>query len=143
MSRKDQRFFNRPDIVALISSSGYISTKPPTNTGLADNFKFTYLPAGLFKKSIERDAVLFTTFEEVTCWDAWRRNILATTRAQDTEEVLNSDHCSVNADDVNIFKEKQKFTHAVFCKTLQTDRGNKYMKEHESHYDDQSVCVKI
>ena len=49
MIRKDFRsFVNHPDDIALISSTGDITVKPPTNTGLSDNFKFTYSPADSF-----------------------------------------------------------------------------------------------
>ena len=44
-----------------------------------------------------------------------------------------------------MFKEKQKFIHAVFDKKLQTDRGKKNVREHENgmmlkvHAKDESV----
>ena len=33
--------------------------------------------------------------------------------------------------------------HAVFDKKLQTDRGKKYVREHEKDYDEQSVNLKL
>ena len=47
------------------------------------------------------------------------------------------------ADDVNLFKEKQKFMCAVFDKTLQTDRGKKHVREYENDYNAQSVHQKL
>ena len=65
ISRKYWRsFVNHPDAIASIISTGDITAKPPTNTGLADNFKVTFSPADSLKKSIKRDAGLFTNFKE-------------------------------------------------------------------------------
>ena len=67
MTRKDCiSFVNHPDAIALISSAGDMTTTPPANTGLSDKFKVTYSLADLFKKSIEREASLFTTFKKDT-----------------------------------------------------------------------------
>ena len=64
-SRKYWRsFVNHPDDISLISSTGDITVKPPTNIRLADNFKVTHLPADSFTKSIKIDSGVFTTLEE-------------------------------------------------------------------------------
>ena len=97
---------SHPDDIALISSTGEITNAPPANAGLSNNFKVTCSPASSFKKSIKRDASLFTTFKERKYWDAWPRNALATARAQDVAEVLNSDYLAATNDDVNLLKEK-------------------------------------
>ena len=95
---------NHADAIALISSMWDITAKPPTNTGLVDNFKVNYSLADSFKNSIKRDSGIFTTFKEGKYWDAWRKKTLATSRAQDAVEVINSDHLSATDDDVNFFK---------------------------------------
>ena len=74
---------NHPDSIALMSSTGYMNTTPPSNTGLAENFKVSSSPADSFKKSIKRDAIIFTTFKEEKYWDTWLSNTLATAREQD------------------------------------------------------------
>ena len=122
---------NHPDDIALISLTGDITIAPPPKTGLVCNFKFAYSPADFFKKCIKRDASLFTNFKEGKYWDAWSRNALATARAQDATEALNPDYSPVTAYEVNLFKEKQKFMHAVFDKKLKTDRGKTHVREHE------------
>ena len=107
MSRKDWGYFvNHPDTIALISSTGGITTKSSSNTGLWGKFKATYSPADSFKKSIKRDAGLFTTIKKGKYWDTCHRNTLAPVRVQDTKEVLNSNYRAATSDDVNIFKEK-------------------------------------
>ena len=81
MNRKDHVFFvNHPDTIALISSTDDVTYKSPANTMLEDKFKVACSLADSFKKSMERDASLFTTFKEGKYWDAWHRNTLATDR---------------------------------------------------------------
>ena len=99
-------FAKHPDDIALMSSTGESTTKTPANTGLSDNFKVTFSPVDSFKKSIKRDSGIFTNFKEGKYWENWHRNTLATARAQNAAELLNSDYCAVTTDDVNLFKEK-------------------------------------
>ena len=120
-----------------------MTTTSPTNNGLADNFKVAYSPADSFKKSIKRNASLFTTFKEGKYWDTWCRNTLATARAHDVAEVVNPDYLPVTADYVNLFKEKHKFMHAIFDKMSQTDRGKKHAREHKGDHNAQSLCLKM
>ena len=70
-------------------------------------------------------------------------NSLATSRAQDVHNVLDTNHTPLIQDDVNLFNEKQKFMHSVFSTTLQTDRGNKFVREHEDDFDAQTVYKKL
>ena len=136
MPKKDYRSFaNHPDCDDLIRASGDITAKAPRGSGLADYSKSTYSPADSFKRSIKRDASIFTTFKDSKQWDTWRRNTVATARAQDVAEVLNPNYRAVTAEDKALFKEKQKFMHAVFDKTLQTDRGKKHVREHEEDFN--------
>lgn len=81
----------------------------------------THAPIETFKKSIKRDANLFTTFKDGKFWDNWRRTTLAAARAQNAEEVLDSTHTPLTTEDNKLFKEKQKFMQAVFTTALQTD----------------------
>ena len=57
--------------------------------------------------------------------------------------MLNSNYRAVTSNDVNLFKEKQKFMCAVFDKTLQIDRGKKHARDHESDYNAQSAHQKL
>ena len=85
----------------------------------------------------------FATFKEGKHCDAWCRNTLATPRAHEIANVFNADHSPISEDEVNLFKEKQKCMHAVFDKTLQTNRGKNNVREHERDYDGQRVCRKL
>ena len=91
-------FVNHLNAIALIIAIDHTTTTPPANTGLVDNFKVSQFPASLFKKSIKRDASIFTTFKEGKHWNTWHMNSLGITRVQDTAEVLNPDHCPVTND---------------------------------------------
>ena len=134
---------NHPDAIKLISSAVNIDTNPPANTGLTDNFKVACSPDDYFKKYIERNSGVFTTFNEGKHWCTWYRNTFATARSQQIAEVSNSDYLAAANDVVNLFREKQKFVHATLDKTLQTDRVKKHAREHENDYDPQSVRQKL
>ena len=65
MTRKDHASFsNHTDDMALLITTGDVTSTPPTNSGLDEKFKVSYSSAESFKKSIKRDAGLFTTFKE-------------------------------------------------------------------------------
>ena len=62
---------------------------------------------------------------------------------EDAAEVLNFDCRTSTADDVSLFKEKQKFMRTVFDKTLQPSRGKKHVRDHNSDYNDESDHKKL
>ena len=57
--------------------------------------------------------------------------------------MLNSDYYPVPANDVNAFKEKKKSMQDFFYKMLQTNRGKKHVRDHESRYNYQSAHNKL
>ena len=57
--------------------------------------------------------------------------------------MLNLDYLPVTNDNVNLLKEEKKFMRAVFAKTLQIDRGKKYVREYEGDCNAQSACQQI
>ena len=70
ITRKDFiSFAKRADDIALVSSTGDITTTTPANNGLAENFKVACYPADSFKKSIKRYESIFNTFKEGKHWD--------------------------------------------------------------------------
>ena len=71
------------------------------------------------------------------------RKPLATTRVQDTAEVLITDHKPMTTDVMSLFKDKQKFMSAAFDKVFQADRSKKHEKEHERYFNNQSANEKL
>ena len=71
-----------------------------------------------------------------------RRNTLATAISKHVGSVLNPNYTPQTEEDADIFHEKQKFMHSVFLTTLQTDRGKKFVGEHEDDFDAQTVHKK-
>ena len=100
-------------------------------------------PAQLFRKSIKRDPSLFHTLKERGNWDNWKRNIVTTARAQDVDDILDSNYTPMTPEDTDLFEEKQKCMYSVFEKTLQTDHGKAFVREHTDDYDAQEVFKKI
>lgn len=146
VSRTDCNNFRfHPTNMSLISSTGDLTIAPPPSflSPSTAPSTATCTPAEHFKKSIKRDASLFKTFSDGKFWDNWRRNTLATARAQDIEVVLDLTQTPSTNEDKDLFKEKQKFMCSVFSTTLLTDAGKKYVREHELDFDAQSVYEKL
>ena len=120
-----------------------MTSTPPPRSALDEKFKVSYFPAESFKKPTKIETSLFNTFKEGKYWNTWRMKTLATDKVQDLAEMINPDHIPVTQDDMHIFKEKQNFMHAIFDKTLQTNRGKMYVREQERDYDSQSVHRKL
>ena len=54
-------------------------------------------------------------------------------------KVLDPHYTHLTQEDMNLSSEKQKFMHSIFSATLQTDRGKKFVREHEDDFDAQMV----
>ena len=96
-------------------------------------------PIESFKRRINRDSIQFFNFKEGKHWDTWRRNTIATARAQDMDKVLDPDCATLTQEEMSLFSETQKFIQSVFSTTLQTDRGKKFVREYEEDFDAQMV----
>ena len=94
------------------------------------------------KRRIKRDSSQFNNFKEGKHCDTWHRNTLATTRAKHAENVLDPNCTPLTQEEVNLFNEKHNFMHYVFSTTLKTDRGKKFVRDHEDNFDTQIVYKK-
>ena len=144
ISRRNFNVFRLlPDSMRLLNSSGDVTVQPPPNLRPSNNPKPAYSPAESFIKSIKRDVSLFTTFKYGKFWDNWRRNTLATARAQDVDETFDHQHVPQTDDDKDLFVEKQKFMCSVFTKVKLTNRGKRHAREDEIDFDAQKACQKL
>ena len=82
----------------MLQYSGDLSTNPlprlAGSSGLSGSLgrrSQQLTPVESFKHSIKGDSIHFSNFKEGKYWDAWRRNTLATARAQDAYSVLKTD----------------------------------------------------
>ena len=82
-----------------------------------------YTTAEILKKSIKRNASLFSKFKGGNFWDSWRRIALANTNTQKIADVLDPDYSTTSPEDIVLFQKKQKFMRSVFDKVLHKDRG--------------------
>ena len=68
ITRKDcASFSDRLDAMALLTTTGDVTSTPSPNSGSDEKFKVSYFSAESFKKYIKRDAGLFTAFKEGKC----------------------------------------------------------------------------
>ena len=102
-----------------------------------------FSPADLFRRGIKRDPNLFPTLKEEKFNDTWHRSFVNQARAQDVMQVLDSNYTPSNAEEKELFDEKQKFVYAVLEQKVLTDRGKDIIRNHENDYDAQVVYQKL
>ena len=88
-------------------------SRPPS---FADTMMTTNL--AFFKKSTKQDPSQFKKLNYVYVWKHWHLHTVATTRAQDPQEIINPRYVPHNSDDVDIFRAKQISLHSVFVNKL-------------------------
>ena len=134
-----QKFRVGPEYVATIRVKPPATSLPMSSSTRDTNDKSSFN----FNRTIKRDIYHFPTFKQQRFWDEYNRNLIATARAQDLSEVLDPTFIPRTSDDTELFDKKQSFMFAVFVKTLQTDNGKKFVREHEHDYDAQAVYIKL
>ena len=118
---------------------------PPssTTTPPVSNTTSRYTPADLFRRGIKRDPSLFPVLKEEKLNDTWHRSFANQARAQDVIQVLDPNYTPSNAEEQELFDEKQKYIYAVLEQKVLTDRGKGFIREHENDYDAQKVYQKL
>ena len=59
------------------------------------------------------------------------------------DDIFNHQYMPRTVNNKDIFTKKQKFMYSVFMKVLLTDRGKRYVREHEVDFDAQKVYEKL
>ena len=117
-----ENFIRDPTSTRMLIAAGDIASNPPPGfAGSSKSSSNQLTLAESFKRSVKRDSSQFNNFKEGKYWDTWRRNTLATARAQNVDEVLDPSYSPSTAEEQSLFNEKQKFMCSVFSTTLQTD----------------------
>ena len=62
-----------------------------------------------FRKSIKRDPSTFGVLKTGRQFKNWHRTLLATAAAQDVSEILDPNYTLISPDEIELFKEKQKY----------------------------------
>ena len=106
ISYEEYETFRKHRNNTLASQGDDITTPVPKNLRPPSQTNMQFTPAETFKKSIKRDSKLFISFKDGKFWDNWRRNTLATARAQDVAEVLDPKYVPGTNDDIALFQEK-------------------------------------
>ena len=95
-----------------------------------------------FCKGIKRDPALFQEYKHERQWDVFNRSLHAVARAQDVAEVLDVTFIPTPSNRP-LFREKQKYMYSVFLRTVQTDQGKVFVREHQDDFDAQKVYAKL
>ena len=80
-------------------------------------------PVTEFKKGIKHDPSLFPVLQDQKQWDEFCHSTIGQAAAQDVSDVLDHVYVPGTVDEINLFKEKQKYMYAVFLKTFKTAKG--------------------
>jgi hypothetical protein len=96
-----------------------------------------------FKRGIKRDQSLFPVYKEEKDWDDWQRRTRAQATAQGVENVLDPTYVPVLPQDVELFKEQNKYMMAVFNTCVQTDFGKTLIRKFEDTHDAQLLFVEL
>ena len=79
-----------PDPHSLLEATKNLPSNPPPGFNASCNSSSTCTPVDTFNRSIKRDSSQFTNFKYGKYWDTCLRKTLATDRAYDVAEVLNT-----------------------------------------------------
>jgi hypothetical protein len=98
-----------------------------------------------FNRGIRRDASTYPTLKDQRHWNGWNRAVISQARAHDVSEVFDPTFVPDVNDPVaqELFQQKQNFVYAVLNKTVQTDQGQQYVREHEHDVNAQMVYAKL
>ena len=96
-----------------------------------------------FKKGIKRDASLYPVLKDNRHWNNWQRAVLAQAHAHDIQEVFDVNYVPKNEEERNLFDEKNKFAYAMLNRTVQTDEGKAYVRQHERDFNASEVYRKL
>ncbi len=95
------------------------------------------------KRGIKRDQSLFPIYKDKKEWDDWQRGTRAQATAQDVENILDSAYVPVLPQDIELFKEQNKYMMAVFSSCVQTDSGKNLIRKFEGTHDAQQLFVEL
>jgi hypothetical protein len=96
-----------------------------------------------FKRGIKRDQSLFPVYKEDKDWDDWQRRTRAQATAQGVDNVLDVSYVPVLPQDIELFKEQNKYMMAVFNTCVQTDFGKTLIRKFEGTHDAQLLFAEL
>ena len=97
----------------------------------------------LFRKTIRRDPSQFKPFTDKRHWATWHLHFVATARAQDLQDILDSNYVPRTADDRAVFQAKQEYLYSVFVTVLLTDEGKALVRTRYKTSDAQAIFAAL
>ena len=108
----------------------------PPNARNGSKNSYESSPVYDLKKGIKRDMSHFEILKTKRQFKSWHSNLISIAATQDVEETLNPDYIP-SLENIDLFREKQKYMYAVAVKILKTDIGVEYVGAHENDGDAQ------
>jgi hypothetical protein len=125
-------YFNPSKIQPTPGALPISTPAPPTTTQVQD-----------FRKGIKRDQTLFPILKDEKDWDDWQRKTRAQATAQCVEVVLDPTYKPLSQDERALFAEQQKYMVAVFNQCLQTDAGQRIVRNLDGTNDAQEMFKQL
>ena len=94
-------------------------------------------------KGIKRDVTTFPILKNDEHWDAWNRQLIATSRMQDVADVLDEHYTPFTTEERDLFIAKQEFMYTVFERTILTSQGKDLICKHENDFNAQLIYKEL
>ena len=93
-----------------------------------------------FKKSIKREASVYSVLKDEHFFDKFQRDLLISAKSHDVSEILDPSYSPGHSpEERELFEAKQVFMYKVFNETLQTDMGRTTVRKYLRSTDAQAV----
>ena len=99
-----------------------------------------YLELASFKKSIKREASVYSTLKDERYYDKFQKDLFITAKSHDVSEILDPTYTpGPSPEEQELFEAKQIFMYKVFTETLLTDMGRTKVRKYLKTTDSQAV----
>ena len=100
-----------------------------------------YFELASFKKSIKREASVYSILKDEKYFDKFQRDFFITAKSHDVSEILDPTYTpDPSPEEQELFEAKQIFMYKVFNETLLTDMGRTKVRKYLKTTDAQAVC---
>ena len=100
-------------------------------------------PVAELKKTIKLDASAYSPLKSDLFFDNWHRSFVATAKAHDLADVINTSYKPRNPTDAAKFQVRQNFLYSVLDKNIQTEVGRRIVRKHQTNSDAQKVYAEL
>jgi hypothetical protein len=86
-----------------------------------------YTPADEFLRGVKRDKMHSLNLKDEKQWDKWKRATISTIYAHGYDNIISPAYIPMTPNDINLFREQNKFMYDVFLAIMKTPMGKHFM----------------